>query len=112
MPLVVGLAAATDARTAGDNTSTATTIAAGIAITVVWRTGLLTAAIVSLDRSRSLAVRILLLDTVTLPLVALLILYADAQRQAYFLDAALALALLSFIGTIAAARFLADGRVF
>ncbi len=82
------------------------------AIAVVWMTGLLTAVIVSLVRSRSVAVRILLLDTVTLLLVALLILYADALRQAYYLDAALALALLSFIGSIAAARYLADGRVF
>ncbi len=82
------------------------------ALADVWMTGLLTAVIVSLVRSRSLAVRILLLDTVTLLLVALLILYADSQGQAYYLDAAIALALLSFIGSIAAARYLADGRVF
>jgi multicomponent Na+:H+ antiporter subunit F len=82
------------------------------AIAVVWMTGLLTAVIVSLVRSRSVAVRILLLDTVTLLLVALLILYAYSQGQAYYLDAALALALLSFIGSIAAARYLGEGRVF
>jgi len=82
------------------------------AIAVVWMTALLTTTIVYLVRTRSLAVRILLLDTITLLLVALLILYADAQEQAFYLDAALALSLLSFIGTIAAARYLTDGRVF
>jgi multicomponent Na+:H+ antiporter subunit F len=82
------------------------------AIAAAWMTALLATTIVALVRSRSVAVRILLLDTVTLLLVAMLILYSDAQRSPYYMDAALALALLSFIGTIAAARFFKDGRVF
>lgn len=82
------------------------------AVAVVWMTGLLTSTIVYLVRSRSIAVRILLLDTITLLLIALLILYADAQALAYYLDAALALAMLSFVGALAAARFLTDGRIF
>ena len=82
------------------------------AVAAAWMTALLATTIVALVRSRSVAVRILLLDTVTLLLVAMLILYSVAQREPYYLDAALALALLSFIGTIAAARFFKDGRVF
>lgn len=82
------------------------------AVAAAWMTVLLATAIVSLVRSQSVAVRILLLDAVTLLLVAMLVLYSAAQRRPFYLDAALALALLSFVGTIAAARYFKDGQVF
>ena len=56
--------------------------------------------------------RILALDTLTLILVALLVLYADARDSPYFLDAALILSLLAFLGTVAAARYHGERRIF
>jgi multicomponent Na+:H+ antiporter subunit F len=56
--------------------------------------------------------RILALDTASFILVALLSLFAAATGSAYYLDAALVLALLSFVGTVAAARYLGEDRVF
>jgi multicomponent Na+:H+ antiporter subunit F len=78
----------------------------------VWMTGLLGIAVILVIRARSALRRILALDVLTLILIALLILYADASQTAYYLDAALALALLSFIATLAAVRYHSDGRLF
>ena len=78
----------------------------------VWMTGLLGIAVVLVIWARSALRRILALDVLTLILIALLILYADASQTAYYLDAALALALLSFIATLAAVRYHSDGRLF
>lgn len=82
------------------------------ALAAAWMTGLLAVAVLYVIRARSAMVRILALDALTLILVALLILYADATGTAYYLDAALALALLSFVGTLAAARYHSEGRLF
>ena len=81
-------------------------------LAMVWMTGLLGIAVVLVIRARSALRRILALDVLTLILIALLILYADASQMAYYLDAALALALLSFIATLAAVRYHSDGRLF
>ena len=81
-------------------------------IATVWMTGLLGVMIVFLIRTRSALSRILALDTVTLLLIAVLILFADSNRSQYYLDAALILALLSFIGVIAAGRYYRSGRPF
>jgi multicomponent Na+:H+ antiporter subunit F len=59
-----------------------------------------------------LETRILALDTLTLILVAFLALSADAADESYALDAALILALLSFVGTLAAARYYSRGSLF
>ncbi|MCC6315219.1 MAG: pH regulation protein F [Thermomicrobiales bacterium] len=81
-------------------------------VAFVWMTGLVAFLVWGLTRARTVMTRILILDVLTLMLTALLILYADATRQSYYLDAAIALALLSFIGTIAAARFQSERRLF
>ena len=81
-------------------------------LAAVWMTGLLGVSVVFVVRARSAMVRILGLDVVTLILVAFLILYADANRASYYLDAALALALLSFVATLAAARYHSERRLF
>ena len=47
--------------------------------------------------------------TLTLILVAFLVVYADASDSSYALDAALVVVLLSFVGTLAAARFHSRG---
>jgi multisubunit Na+/H+ antiporter MnhF subunit len=45
-------------------------------------------------------------------LIAVLILYANREAEPFYLDAALVLAALSFISTVAAARYQADKRPF
>ncbi len=81
-------------------------------LAAAWMTVLLGVTVVYVIRARSAMVRILALDTLTLILIAFLILYADANRSPFYLDAALALALLSFISTLAAARYHSEGRLF
>ncbi len=80
-----------------------------IYIAMVWTLLLLAISVIMVVRSRSLMVRVLALDTFTLILITLLVLFADMQGTAYYLDAALVLALLSFTGTIAAARYYRQG---
>lgn len=81
-------------------------------LAVAWMTGLLGVSVVLVIRARSAMVRILSLDMLTLILIALLILYADAQRSPYYLDAALVLALLSFVASLAAARYHSERKLF
>ena len=78
----------------------------------VWMTALLFVCIAIVVRARSPMDRILALDTLTLVLVALLILYTVTNGVSYYLDAALMLALLSFMATLAAARYRSEGRLF
>ena len=77
----------------------------------IWMTLLMAAIVVFATKAQANSVRILAIDALTLILVALLVLYSVASQQSYFMDAALALALVSFIGTVAAARRLASGRI-
>lgn len=63
-------------------------------------------------RSSSVATRILALDTTVLLLLGLLVVFSYWQGVPYYLDAALVLALLGFIGTLGAARFYREGRLF
>lgn len=79
---------------------------------VIWVTVLLNIVGFLVLRARSAMARILALDVFTLILTALLILLADATKTSFYLDAALALALLSFISTLAAVRYHIFGRVF
>ncbi|MDQ4077322.1 MAG: monovalent cation/H+ antiporter complex subunit F [Chloroflexota bacterium] len=81
-------------------------------LAAVWITALLGLSAVLIVRARSLLVRVLALETFTMILIALLTLFAHATRSAYYLDAALILALLSFTGTVAAARYRSEGRIF
>ena len=77
-----------------------------------WLTVLLAVGVVSVIRVSSTAGRILALDMLTLILAALLVLYGDAQRNPYYIDAALILALLAFVGTLAAARYYGERKIF
>ena len=77
-----------------------------------WMTVLLVVGVAAVIKLRSTASRILALDMTTLILVALLVLYADANRAPYFLDAALVLALLAFLATLALARYHGERRIF
>lgn len=63
-------------------------------------------------RAPTTASRILALDTLILVLIALLTLFSILEQVPYFLDAALILAVLGFIATLAAARYHARRRLF
>lgn len=80
-------------------------------IALVWMLGLLLATLVLVIRGDSTMTRILALDALTLVLTALLILYSTTTDSSYYLDAALLLALLSFMSTMAAARYYSEGRL-
>jgi multicomponent Na+:H+ antiporter subunit F len=62
-------------------------------------------------RADANATRILAIDAMTLVLVAVLVLFSASAQQPYYLDAALALALISFVGTVAASRRMSEGRI-
>ena len=81
-------------------------------LAAAWMTLLLVVSVAAVIFLRSTAGRILALDMTTLILVALLVLYADANRSPYFLDAALVLSLLAFLATLALARYYGERRIF
>jgi multicomponent Na+:H+ antiporter subunit F len=78
----------------------------------IWLAGLVIACAVLVLRARSTGSRIVALDMLVLLVIGLLVLWSAAEEVAFFLDAALVLALLAFMGTLAAARFHAGGRLF
>ena len=78
----------------------------------VWMAVLLAVSAATVIRLRSTASRILALDMLTLILVALLVLYAAANRSPYYMDAALVLSLLAFMSTLTLARYHGERRIF
>lgn len=79
---------------------------------MVWMSGLLCICIGMVIRTPSPVVRILGFDALTLIIVALLILYSTTTETSYYLDAALMLALVSFVSTIVAARYYSERKIF
>ena len=77
-----------------------------------WMTVLLGACVFEVVRAKSELVRVLALDTLALVLVAVLVLYSTTEDVSWYLDAALVIALLSFIGTLAASRYYSEGKIF
>ena len=81
-------------------------------VAIAWLATLLGVVVVRLARARSSGERILALDLLTLVLIGLLAIAAGESQRSYTLDAALALALLSFIATLAASRYYESRRPF
>ncbi|WP_308259431.1 monovalent cation/H+ antiporter complex subunit F [Pseudonocardia sp. H11422] len=79
---------------------------------LIWVTLLLVAGGLMLVRARDVLQRVVALDLLAVLVMALLALLSYLQGQAYYLDAAVALALLSFVATVAAARYLGSGGPF
>ena len=77
---------------------------------MVWVTLLLVAG--GLVRARDVQQRVVALDLLAVVAVALLALLSCFWGVGYYLDAAVALSLLSFVATVAAARYLASGGPF
>lgn len=63
-------------------------------------------------RSRDMLQRIVAFDLLASIVIALLALLSYLRHTSYYLDAALALALLSFVSALAAARHYAEGGPF
>ncbi|ACZ38772.1 monovalent cation/H+ antiporter complex subunit F [Sphaerobacter thermophilus] len=81
-------------------------------IATLWLALLIAVGVALTLRARTILLRVLGLELVTTMLVGLLALFAGGRDSPHYLDAALVLALLSFVGTLAAARFDAEGRIF
>lgn len=77
----------------------------------VWMAVLMAVAVIVAIRDHSPLGRLLALDTVSVILVALLVLYSVSRGVSWYLDGALVLALLGFIATAAAARYYSGGEV-
>lgn len=81
-------------------------------VAMVWTILLLGWVVVLIIRPSAVPQRIAALDLIALLLIALLTLFSQLRDVLYFLDAALAVALLAFVGTIGYARYHAFGRLF
>ncbi len=79
---------------------------------IAWLAILLGVIVIVVARAGSTPTRILALDLLTLVLIGVLALAAGEDGTSYALDAALALALLSFTATLVAARHVVRGRPF
>lgn len=79
-------------------------------VAIAWVTALLFSCAVAVVKLRSTAARILALDTLTLVMVCLLVIYSASAQVPYYMDAALILALLAFISTLVAARYFGGRR--
>jgi multicomponent Na+:H+ antiporter subunit F len=81
-------------------------------IAIAWLAVLLTVSAIFVASAETLASRILGLDLLVLVLIGMLALVAGEEQRSYALDAAIALSLLSFVATLAAARYLEDRRPY
>jgi multicomponent Na+:H+ antiporter subunit F len=79
---------------------------------LAWVTLLLVAGGLVLLRARDAVQRIVALDLLAVLVIALLALLSYLLDEPYYFDAAVALALLSFVATTAAARYLGSGGPF
>ncbi|MDD3609285.1 MAG: K+/H+ antiporter subunit F [Halothiobacillaceae bacterium] len=64
-----------------------------------------------LFRGPSLPDRILALDTLYVNAIALLVLFGLLQKQSVYFEAALLIAMLGFVGTVALAKYLTRGDI-
>ena len=85
---------------------------AALSIAFAWATLLLFGGGLLLLRARDALHRILALDVLVSIVVALLTILSYLRDVSYYIDAALALALLSFTATLVAARYTMRGRPF
>jgi multicomponent Na+:H+ antiporter subunit F len=77
-----------------------------------WLAILLGICVVHLARAPTMGQRIVALDLLTLVLIGLLALAAGDDQRSFALEAALALALLAFVATLAACRYYEDRSPF
>lgn len=85
---------------------------AALAIALALHAGLLIVALWRLTRGENAPDRLLALELVSVLLLCITLIVAALTEQSLYVDVALGLAALSFIGTLALARYLADQRMF
>ncbi|MDW8396236.1 MAG: monovalent cation/H+ antiporter complex subunit F [Anaerolineae bacterium] len=83
-----------------------------LAIALALHAGLLIVALWRLTRGENAADRLLALELVSVLLLCITLVVAALSRQSLYVDVGLGLAALSFIGTLALARYLANQRMF
>lgn len=83
-----------------------------VAVAFAWATLLLAGGGLLLLRAQDTLERVLVLDVLVSIVVALLTILSYLREVSYYIDAALALALLSFTATLVAARHVVRGRAF
>lgn len=83
-----------------------------LVLALVWVTLLLVAGGLALVRARDVLQRVIAFDSLAALAIALLALLSYLRDVGYYMDAAVALALLSFTATVAAARYLSSGGPF
>lgn len=83
-----------------------------VQIALVFMIALLIPCVYRVLKGPSPADRLQAIDTITTLLIGIIILLALIQGSSFVIDVALALAAFSFVGTLAIARYLADGKVF
>lgn len=83
-----------------------------VTVAFAWATLLVVGGGLLLLRARDALHRILALDVLVGIVIVLLTIVSYVDGVSYFIDAALALALLSFSGTLVAARYVLRGRRF
>jgi len=83
-----------------------------LAAATVWATLLVFGGGLLLLRARDALQRVLALDVLVVIIIALLTILSYLRDVSYYIDAALALALLSFTATLVAARHVIRGRPF
>jgi multicomponent Na+:H+ antiporter subunit F len=83
-----------------------------LAVALAWTTLLLVAGGLVLLRTRGTLRRVVALDLLASIVIVLMALLSYLRSTSYYLDAALALALLSFVATLAAARHYQEGGPF
>lgn len=83
-----------------------------IVVALIWNTVLLAGGGVLLLRAEHVLQRVIALDLIAALMISLLALLCYLLGETYYLNAAVALALLSFIATVATARYLGSGGPF
>ena len=83
-----------------------------IAVAFAWTTLLLAGGGLLLLRAPDTLHRVLALDVIVVIVIALLTILSYLRDVSYYIDAALALALLSFTATLVAARYVQRGGPF
>ncbi|MCS6870614.1 MAG: monovalent cation/H+ antiporter complex subunit F [Anaerolineae bacterium] len=85
---------------------------AGVQIALVILIGLLVPCVWRMLRAPNAAERLQAIDLLTTLLIGIVVVLALVKGVAFVVDIGIALAAFSFIGTLAIARYLSDGRLF
>lgn len=86
--------------------------AVGVNIVLIVLVGLLAPCAYRVWRGPTPADRLQATDTITTLLIGIIVVLALIQRSSFVVDVGIALAAFGFIGTLAIARYICEGRVF